>query len=400
MNATALLETLPDSIKHVLETARTCLSNGQLYVVGGLVRDVLFENTSALNDLDLVVENTKASEVASRLQQKLGGQLECHESFGTCTLELEHILIDIVTARREHYDPPGSLPSVSFSNIQDDLARRDFSINALAVRLAPEPLEFLDPCHGLADLQHKHLRILHPNSFIDDPTRILRGARLAGRLGFSWEAQTRAAIEQALSAPSLNKVSKDRFKQELELTLSEAKVTPALEQLRDCQVLSHIFNLTLDAQMTNRLDSLRQTLGVPNESYLLSLLLTKPETELAFWLETFNYPSRYFESLHRLRKIHTSNEVSSPQFAKLNEAEKITVRTFSDALAKRIQDLTLQFMERRLTGKDVLDLGLKSGPDVGTVLAHVAKARDMGEVCTFEDELALAQQLVQQMEKQ
>ncbi len=396
MNPGILLEQLPNTVRHVLGIAKTCLTSGQLYVVGGMVRDALLHADKAtLTDLDLVVENANASKLGAQLQQQLGGRLECFDTFGTCTLRLETLLVDIVTARRERYEPPGTLPDISFSTVADDLARRDFSVNALALRLQPELFELLDFHHGLDDLRNKQLRILYPNSFIDDPTRIVRGTRLAGRLDFTWESSTRYAIDQALLASTLSNVSKARFKQELELTLSETRVTPALEAMQECRALSGIFNLSLDIERTNRLDNLRQTLHVPNESYLLTLLLTKPEAELNAWLELFNYPLRYLENVRRLRTIQKADKVSSQHYAKLSEAEKMTVRSFSETLDQRLQTLTLQFQERRLTGQDVLDLGLEPGPMIGTVLATVAKARDAGEVHTFEDELALAEQLVQ-----
>jgi tRNA nucleotidyltransferase (CCA-adding enzyme) len=403
MNPRAILEHLPEPIKQVTETARASLRRGHLYLVGGTVRDALLHaalNDHALvNDLDLVVENTNASELAAQLHQKLGGTLEQHKAFGTATLKLESLLVDIATARRERYDPPGTLPKITFSTITDDLARRDFSVNALAFLLQPEPLAFLDPHHGLADLSTKQLRILYPNSFIDDPTRILRGARLAGRLGFSWEEGTRLAISKALASLTLVNVSHDRLKNELELTLEETKVTPALELLSECKALAVMLNLTLNSTVTNRLDVLRQTFDVPSKSYMLTLLLMKPEAELNHWLETFNYSPRYLESIKRLREIEATGSLSSAQFAKLSDAEKITARALSDTLDERIQNLTLQFKERRLTGQDVLDLGLEPGPMVGIVLAHVAKARDAGTVHTFDDELALAKHLVQVMEK-
>jgi tRNA nucleotidyltransferase (CCA-adding enzyme) len=397
MTPRAILETLPSTVKEILETAKTCVTPGNLYLVGGLVRDVLLGNTAALNDIDLVVEHVNASTVAFRLHKKLGGTLECREAFGTCTLNVNNFVIDVVTARRERYDPPGTLPKVSFSTIEDDLARRDFGVNALALRLMPEPLELLDTHQGMHDLRHKKLRVLHDSSFLDDPTRILRGSRLAGRLGFSWEAPTRMLVDQALTAPTLQNVSKDRFKQELELTFAEKSVTPCLNALQECNALEILFGLTPNSSMTTRLDKLRQTLDVAGESYLLTLLLMKHESDVQPWLTTFNYPLRYFESVQRLREIEETNQVSSQQFTKLSNAEKLAIRGVSDALDKRIQELTVQFKERRLSGQDVLDLGLESGPEVGTVLAHVAKARDAGEVCTFDDELALAQRLAREL---
>jgi tRNA nucleotidyltransferase (CCA-adding enzyme) len=373
------------------------MSEGQLYLVGGLVRDVLLGITSNLQDIDLVVEGVASITVARQLQKQLGGKLECHPTFGTCTLDIGESVIDIVTARREHYDPPGTLPKVSFSTIKDDLARRDFSMNALAVRLYPAALELLDFHEGVKDLQTKHLRVLHQDSFNDDPTRIVRGARLAGRLGFRWEEKTRIQLDEALRSPSLANVSKDRLKQELGLTLTEKKVTPALGVLQDCGALAALFGLTLNVPMTTRLDALRQTLDVPAESYLLALLLMKSKADLTPWLETFNYSPRYLESVDRLLEIKNTQEVWGQQFAKLTAAETCAVRSLSSDLDQRIQDLTLQFTQRRLSGKDVLDLGLKSGPDVGAVLARVAKARDSGQVQTFEDELGLARKLVRVM---
>jgi tRNA nucleotidyltransferase (CCA-adding enzyme) len=394
-----ILEALPASVKHVLETAQNSVREGNLYLVGGLVRDVLLGQTEHLQDIDLVVEGARAIDVAATLQKILGGTPQCHDSFGTCTLRIGDILIDIVTARREHYDPPGTLPVVTFSTMRDDLARRDFSINALALRLLPKPLELLDFHAGLTDLRAKKLRVLHGRSFLDDPTRIVRGARLAGRLGFTWEEQTRGAIDGALAAPTLSNVSKDRIKQELGLTLSEPEVTPGLEMLAECRALSTLFDLTLDPALTKCLDTLRQTQSVPDESYLLGLLLAKPESQLAQWLETLNYPTRYLESLKRLRLIRETNKISSGQFVKLSEAEKMTARALSEHLDERVQTLTGQFQERRLAGKDVIDLGLKSGPQVGEVLARVANARDAGQVFTFDDELELAKELVRVMER-
>ena len=128
---------------------------------------------------------------------------------------------------------------------------------------------------------------------------------------------------------------------------------------------------------------------------LLALLLNVPETELKGRLETFGWPLRYADSLRKLRDVQKANQLSSDGFAKLSEAEKLALRALNETLDTRIQDLTLQFQQRRLTGKDVLDLGLKPGPAVGSVLARVAKARDEGKVYTFDDELALARELVQ-----
>jgi tRNA nucleotidyltransferase (CCA-adding enzyme) len=392
--AEELLSRLPQATLQALERAQAHVMQGALYLVGGTVRDLLLG--ASIQDCDLVVEGSSAKQLARNLQQELGGNLTCHEAFDTCTLEFENgLLLDIATARDEFYAHPGALPSVTPGTLQQDLARRDFSINTLAIRLVPQPVMLLDMFQALEDLKAKQLRILHPFSFSDDPTRIVRGARLAGRLNFSWENETKERIASALESNILKRVSPSRFRTELELTLQETRVTPALEVLADCNAFSKMFGMTLNKSLLENLDTLRQDTLVSSESYLLALLFSVPEHDLKDRLETFGWPLRYQDTIKRLRTIQSGGVLSSDTFTKLNEAEKAVIRAVSPALDKRVQDLTLQFSERRLTGKDVLDLGLKPGPQVGRILAEVARARDEGLVKTFDDELELAQKIVQ-----
>jgi tRNA nucleotidyltransferase (CCA-adding enzyme) len=397
-NANDLLSGLPQAALTALETACKKLKQGSLYVVGGTVRDLLLG--TSIQDCDLLVEGMKANVVARQVQEELGGHLTCHEAFDTCTLAFDNgLILDVATARDEFYAHPGALPTVRAGTIQQDLARRDFSVNTLAIRVSPKPTTLLDTFDALSDLDSKRLRVLHPLSFIEDPTRILRGARLAGRLGFAWEEETRKRISRALAKEVLSRVSPSRLRAELELTLNEVRVTPALEVLDECGALQVMFGMTLQNKVIERLDALRQDVTVPQESYLLALLSGTPKTELKGRLETFGWPLRYLDSLRKLREIQKANALSSEQFTKLNEAEKLTLRAVHETLDTRIQDLTLQFKERRLTGKDVLDLGLEPGPEVGSVLARVAKARDEGQVQTFDDELALAREVVKTLER-
>ena len=149
-----------------------------------------------MQDLDLVVERGSAEALGRALQDVLGGRLVSHADFGTSTLELESgLLVDIAGAREEFYVHPGALPQVSPGTLRKDLARRDFTVNALALRLVPEPAALIDPYDGVKDLEARVLRALHPLSFVEDPTRILRGARLGGRLGFSFHTET--TLEQS-----------------------------------------------------------------------------------------------------------------------------------------------------------------------------------------------------------
>jgi tRNA nucleotidyltransferase/poly(A) polymerase len=140
-----------------------------IYLVGGPVRDSVLE--IPIHDLDFVVVGN-APIVATESATNLGGTVTVHERFGTATVEIEGDRVDIVTARKETYAFPGSLPEITPSDINDDLARRDFSINAMALSLSGESPVVIDPHGGLQDLENKTIVVLYPGSFTDDPTRM------------------------------------------------------------------------------------------------------------------------------------------------------------------------------------------------------------------------------------
>ncbi|HYZ82187.1 MAG TPA: hypothetical protein VE571_13005, partial [Solirubrobacteraceae bacterium] len=157
-----------------------------VYLVGGAVRDLLLDADPL--DLDLVVDGELEPVV-----QRLGTPARVHDRFETRTLRLDGTTFDLARARRERYEHPGALPTVGPAGIEEDLLRRDFTVNALALGLSGARRgRLLEVPHGWADLEGRRLRVLHDASFIDDPTRLLRLTRYAGRLGFSIEEHTRA----------------------------------------------------------------------------------------------------------------------------------------------------------------------------------------------------------------
>jgi tRNA nucleotidyltransferase (CCA-adding enzyme) len=206
------------------------------YFVGGLVRDLLLGQS--IVDLDMVIEGD-AIALAERLSRRLGGRVIAHKRFGTAKWMLSNGVwaqitdevserdelppsIDFVTARTEFYSHPTALPQVEQSSIKQDLHRRDFTINTLAIRLDPDHWgELLDFYGGEEDLHEGIIRVLHSLSFIDDPTRILRAARLESRLGFRLDPRSEELIDDAL--PLLRRVSGDRIRHELELIFREDK---------------------------------------------------------------------------------------------------------------------------------------------------------------------------------
>jgi tRNA nucleotidyltransferase (CCA-adding enzyme) len=214
----------PGAMSTLRLAARQAAERGwAVYLVGGYVRDCLLKIPDY--DIDVSVEGD-APVLARMVAAETGAQVEVHGTFGTALLtwgpETADFDIDLVTARRETYERPGALPTVEPGTILDDLARRDFTVNAMAVRLESEhtgPL--LDPHGGLADLQAGVLRVLHDRSFLDDPTRIFRAIRLSMRLGFDIEEHTGNLIWEAIQAGALDTVSTDRITHELRLIWRE-----------------------------------------------------------------------------------------------------------------------------------------------------------------------------------
>lgn len=213
------LNRLASALQAILtQAAQQAADRGwHLYLVGGGVRDLLLAPATgriALQDLDLVVDGNLQTAAAgsgvelAKLLQALHPQvrLEVHEKFQTAAVfwtqdpVLGNLAMDIATARTEMYPYPAANPVVAASSIHDDLRRRDFTINALALQLTPPAGRLLDQFGGQADLQQRQLRVLHAESFIEDPTRMYRGARLAARLGLHFEAQTEEQARSALAS--------------------------------------------------------------------------------------------------------------------------------------------------------------------------------------------------------
>jgi tRNA nucleotidyltransferase (CCA-adding enzyme) len=188
-----------------------------VHAVGGAVRDVLLGHRPS--EVDLVVTGD-ATDLARRLAGRVGGRLRVHERFKTATLELGGAHLDLASTRRERYPRPGALPEVELgATLSEDLDRRDFTINAIAVSLAGS--ELTAHPRALADLRARSLRVLHPGSFRDDPTRLIRLCRYGGRLGFDIEPSTRELLHAALEGRALETVSGERIGRELRLAAAE-----------------------------------------------------------------------------------------------------------------------------------------------------------------------------------
>lgn len=213
-----------------------------IYLVGGIVRDLLLGYGSM--DFDFVLEGDALS-FAVLVEERFGGEVKTHPRFRTANwrpADLPSLDIDLVTARSETYAQPAALPVVTPAKLPEDLLRRDFTINTMAIRLDPDHWgEFIDPYKGYDDLENGLLRVLYPQSFVDDPTRIWRGARFEQRLGFAFEPQTAAWLRKAV--PYLGYVSGERIAHELMLVMQEGEPAAAMRRLAELGVLAEIHPL-------------------------------------------------------------------------------------------------------------------------------------------------------------
>lgn len=227
-----LLDALPDWLEDRLRRAGRLATMLRLniYLVGGIVRDLLLGIPNT--DVDIVVEGD-AIRFALRLARLYKASVKRHTRFGTATLTFpDGTKMDVAGARAERYDAPAALPVVEPSILRYDLKRRDFTINAIAVRLNTEQFgEIVDVFDGQGDLERGRIRILHPRSFIDDPTRLFRAARLEQRLGFKIEEDTERLFHKAVKDGMLDRLSGHRILDQLRLVCEEPAPWPTVERL-------------------------------------------------------------------------------------------------------------------------------------------------------------------------
>lgn len=213
------LDQLPNRQRRAIEIVREVADDKDLrpFLVGGPVRDLLLGRESI--DIDLTLEEG-ASTFARAFARRVNGRLRSHPQFLTYKVTADEFPeVDITTTRKERYRKPGALPTVTPGRLKDDLLRRDFSINAIAIDVMTGELH--DPLAGAEDLARSQIRVFHDASFVDDPTRVFRAIRLAARLGFSLEARTAALMAEAIELGGFATVSRERLWRELFLAMEE-----------------------------------------------------------------------------------------------------------------------------------------------------------------------------------
>lgn len=244
-------ETSIKQIKVILSQLRDFANqyNTRIFIVGGPVRDMIMSKKKSLiigQDLDIAVENN-FSEIGESLAKELNAKIIRYPQFMTMTIELKDSShIDIAQTREEIYHKPAVLPRVLPALIDIDLNRRDFTINAIAMEIKSKPpYPIIDPFNGRKDLKEKKIRVLHQQSFVDDPTRIFRAIRFATRLGFKIEPKTEALMRSAIKHGYLKLLSGERILYELKLIMNEKKSIDILKSLQSCNIISNLFNVKL-----------------------------------------------------------------------------------------------------------------------------------------------------------
>ncbi|MEW6143259.1 MAG: CCA tRNA nucleotidyltransferase [Chloroflexota bacterium] len=371
----------------------------RLYLVGGIVRDLLLGRSNL--DIDLTVEGD-ALALAQSLAHNTDARLTSHRHFGTARLKYPGFILDMAMARKEMYPHPGALPTVRSGGIKEDLFRRDFTVNAMAVSLNPDSYgALIDPYGGKSDLEAGAIRVLHPGSFIDDATRIWRAIRYEQRLGFHIERTTLRQLRRSLAM--LDTISADRLRREFERALDEETPDKVLRRAWRLGVLQKLHpSLRADRWLSTKYRLARNTAVPPLLRTIYTALLVSRLNpgECEAFLSRLNFPShtaRIVRDTVRLRQL--SIELRAPRlkpsriYKLVNDYDGVAVNiaalaTNSSTERNRLRLYLdrLRHIQVSLGGRDLQMLGVPAGPPVGLVLRKLLTARLDGKLKSRKDE--------------
>jgi tRNA nucleotidyltransferase (CCA-adding enzyme) len=400
---------LPQALEPVLD-AVVAVSEGYdgVYLVGGSVRDILLGEPNF--DVDVVVEGD-AIALARALADELDGRVRVHKQFGTAVvLYGENERVDVVTARSESYHAPAVLPTVAPGSIDDDLHRRDFTINAMAVSLKGENLgRLVDPFGGREDLEAGRIRILHDRSFVDDPTRILRAIRYEDRYGFRMDDETARLARECIETGHVGDLSGARLRDELEALLEEGDVSHAIPRLAELGAQKEIHpHVVADEEAVRLFDRLRDL----NQRYALEIPAWRlgfealgrrlPPAEITEWLDGLKIRRPDAQLIEHAivegPRIADDLAGSPADVVSVAEPHDPDAPLFALALtdAPQLHEYfdRLRAIRLEISGADLAELGLGESPRVGEILAEVRRRKLNGELDGRDAELAAARELV------
>lgn len=418
-----LLNKLPKELKDLISLAGDIASqhNTSAYLVGGFVRDLILGADNL--DLDIVVERDGIN-FAQDFAEALKAKLICHRRFCTATVIRNHNLkIDFATARKEIYPQPASLPVVTPGTLRDDLARRDFSINAMAINISKGGLgKLIDFFNGEGDLVNKKIRVLHNLSFIDDPTRILRAIRFATRYNFSIEPKTFKLLKQAVKRKMLERVQPQRLRDELILILKENRPIKSLKRIEELAGFGFISaHLNVSRATDKLLSSIESEINWFKRNYFRRRLI---DTWLIYFIGLINQLKiNEIEAICKKFVFRKGEEKRILSYKRLNQKfilELSKAKIKPAKIFKLLEPLSYEviilikakYKNRNLqrhiedffeiyngmcilvSGDDLHRLGVTPGPYYQKIFAKVLKAKLEGKVKTKEEELALIGKLI------
>jgi tRNA nucleotidyltransferase (CCA-adding enzyme) len=381
-----------------------------VYLVGGTVRDILLGERGF--DVDIAVEGN-AIALAQALADALDGRVRAHEKFGTAVVVYgEGERVDVVTARTEFYDAPAALPAVEHASIREDLFRRDFTINAMAVSLKGDDYgRLVDPFGGRSDLDAKRIRVLHNLSFIDDPTRIFRAIRYENRYGFRMDDHTARLARGTIEMGLVGDLSSARLRDELVALLEEGDVEHSILRLAelgaDKAIHPHLAADDEAVTLLARLRALAQQYDVDVPAWRLGLIALArqlPPDEVYEWLQRLKVRRRDADQIASAVTVgprlaeRLNGRVEPAELVALADRYAPDAPLFALALAdleplheyfRGLRDVRLE-----VTGTDLAELGLGESPRVGEILAELRRRKLNGELDGRDSELAAARELI------
>jgi len=422
------LEKLPRELKKVINLAAKVSLETRMpaYLVGGCLRDLILGVKNL--DLDMAVEG-EGIVFAENLAKKLKSTLKIHPRFKTATLILTHGLkVDIASTRQEKYPYSAALPVVSLGTLKEDLKRRDFTINAMAISLtAGKKQEIIDPYGGQEDLASGRIRILHNLSFKDDPTRIFRAIRFSRRFDFEIEPKTLLLLKEAIRDGALAKVNPHRMRDELIAMLKEQNPFRPIKQLDDLNALSFInTRLKIGPSTQTLFKSIAKKIAWFTKNfparrkldawlvYFTGLLKPLNLSEIKMIIYKFGLPKGdqkrvigYYQKQKRLiAALSRKRVVGERIFSLLGPLSYETIilvsaTTRNKNFKKYLADFFKRYHDLRLcvSGKDLGNLGVLPGPEYQKIFAKVLAAKLNGQVKNRQTELALIRKLVKDKKK-
>jgi tRNA nucleotidyltransferase (CCA-adding enzyme) len=361
---------LPERLDRLpgIEMLREACEGMPAYLVGGAVRDLLLGEPRA--DLDVAVEGD-----VRELADALGGEIIVHERFETAAITVDGHEIDIARARAESYERPGALPTVSPASIEEDLARRDFTVNAMAIPLGGDA-KLIDPHGGADDLAAGVLRVLHDLSFEDDPTRALRAARYGARLGMDLDPGT----ERLLRLADLETVSDDRVLAELARIAAEERPSEALRLIAEWDVLDLGNGPRLVAAIERLFSSSEEWREFANRDTAILLAVARGE-----------HPQRLRQRAAKLAHHARPDSPAEVQVLAQDHVPEVLAiaraagADWLDDYAARLRHVALE-----ITGYDLVEAGIPEGPAIGRGLNAALAAKLNGEAADGDEELRIA----------